>query len=728
MDLEERVARLEKRIIREKSARQQAECLLEEKSYALYELNKHLKENSRLLEATVVHANDGVIITDADLENGPHIIYVNDAFTKISGYEPNEVIGKTPRILQGHDTDRETLIRLKRCLQKGRHFKGELKNYTKDGDPYWLDISIMPIYDEDNNLTHFTAIERNITERKNFEKELLIEKEIAESEVIERQRIELQMQEYADKLELIRFDAIDAQKKAEAASQAKTEFLANMSHELRTPLNGIIGMAEMLLFSNLDENQKENTEVLHRSGENLLSILNDILDISKIEAGELEIENVPFHLSTAMRQIIQLFLPLAEDRGVNLLLEEDENAPDVIIADLGRIQQVLRNLVNNSLKFTQNGSITLIVKVSHENNKPIIYIAVEDTGIGIPKDKLDIIFDKFTQADASVTRNFGGTGLGLAITQNLIKLMDGQLGVDSIEGEGSTFWFKIPYEEALTDVSPINLYANNLSNEEINISKDISILAVDDHPVNQLFVQKLLKRFEFHNIDLAEDGQQALDMITKKHYDIVLMDCQMPILDGYKATEILREFDVEEKRSTPVIALTANAMVGDREKCMKAGMNDYLSKPIKPEKLLAIIQKWAGDKLNNRSYSQDDLVDKQPDLEQISDVTIIDMDHLNMFTDGDPNEEKQLLDLFFDQVQISLQALKESCVNDNKEDWKKAAHKFKGSAANLGATSLCKSCENAEKHYNADLDARKIMLVEINAKVIELKNFLGRKN
>ncbi|MGH1456841.1 MAG: response regulator [Alphaproteobacteria bacterium] len=728
MDLEDRVKRLEKRLLREKNARQQAEGLLENKSKELYRLNKNLMDNSRLLEATVVNANDGVIITDADLENGPNIVYVNESFTKISGYEAHEVIGRTPRILQGDDTDRNVLARLKKCLQKGRSFKGELKNYTKDGDPYWLDISIMPIYDDNNTLTHFTAIERNITERKNFEKELLNEKNIAEKEVKERQRIEAQMQEYADKLELIRFDAVDAQKKAEAANHAKSEFLANMSHELRTPLNGIIGMAEMLLFSDLDENQKENTEVLHRSGENLLSILNDILDISKIEAGELEIENVPFHLSTAMRQIIQLFLPLAEDRGVKLLLEEDENAPDVIIADLGRTQQVLRNLVNNALKFTQNGSITLIVKVTQENNNPLIYIAVEDTGIGIPKDKLDIIFDKFTQADASVTRNFGGTGLGLAITQNLIKLMDGQVGVDSIEGEGSTFWFKIPYEEASPDVRPINLYADNLSNEDINVSKDISILAVDDHPVNQLFVQKLLKRFEFHNIDLAEDGQQALDMIRRKHYDIVLMDCQMPILDGYKATKILRECDVEEKRGVPVIALTANAMVGDREKCMKVGMNDYLSKPIKPEKLLTIIHKWAGDKINNESFSQDDLVYQQPDLEQISNVTILDMDHLNMFTDGDPDEERQLLDLFFDQVELSLMALNEGCVNDDPEEWKKAAHKFKGSAANLGATALCGSCENAEKNFNEGLDAKKSMLIEINAQVLALKRYLGRQH
>ena len=284
MNTQDHIIRLEKRLAREKAARQQAEQLLDGKSRELYELNEKLREDSRLLEATVVTAKDGVMITTADLENGgPEIIYVNEAFTRITGYDADEVIGKTPRILQGPDTDRAELDRLKETLAAGKSFKGEVKNYTKDGDPYWLDISIAPIHDEAGEITHFTAIERNITDRKRFEEDL-------QQEVSERKRVEMQMQEYADKLELIRFEAVDAQKKAEAASRAKTEFLANMSHELRTPMNGIIGMAEMLMDSHLDMDQRENAETLHGSSENLLSILNDILDISKIEAGELENE------------------------------------------------------------------------------------------------------------------------------------------------------------------------------------------------------------------------------------------------------------------------------------------------------------------------------------------------------------------------------------------------------------------------------------------------------
>jgi PAS domain S-box-containing protein len=711
IDAQKRIERLEKRLVRERAARQQAESLLEGKSREIYELNQKLHEDARLLEAAVVNAKDAVMITTANLdEGGPEIIYVNEAFTRISGYELEEVIGKTPRILQGHDTDRAELDRLKETLSQGKTFSGELKNYTKDGDPYWLDISITPLFDDDGKVTHFTAIERNITDRKQSEDDLKFEIE-------ERKRVEAQMQEYADKLELIRFDALDAKKKAEAANAAKSEFLANMSHELRTPMNGIIGMTEFLLDSNLDDEQRDNAETLHGSSQNLLSILNDILDISKIEVGELDVETVPFHVGTAIRQIVQLFLPLASDKGVSLEFHKDDDVPSTVTGDLGKFQQILRNLVSNSLKFTETGSVTILLS---KGRGRFLNISVQDTGIGIPEDKLDTIFEKFMQADNSITREFGGTGLGLTITQQLIELLGGEIFVESVVGEGSTFKFELPLDVADEQLKAVNLYDVRQAGSDGSLPTHINILAVDDHPVNQKFVMKLMEKLGFSNVDLAESGREALDMIAANSYDLVLMDCQMPELDGYQATIELRKIEEGTDRHLPVIALTANAMVGDRDKCLKAGMDDYLSKPIKPDKLMALIKQHVSVAVDVAS----DLDEMKGQGRALSDHgSPVDMDHLNLFTDGDKDEERELLDLFFDQADLSVSELEAALEVGNNEAWKKASHRLKGAAANLGANALSYSCAEAEQNYDADNDLKSSILGRMQAQLVLVESF-----
>lgn len=523
-----------------------------------------------------------------------------------------------------------------------------------------------------------------------------------------------------------RKEILIAKEHAEASNKAKSEFLANMSHELRTPMNGIIGMCEMLMDTQLDTDQYESASTIRSSGQTLLTLLNDILDISKVEAGDLTLEKVPYDLNICMRELMQLFLPIASANDINLNMEYDKHIPNCIMGDPARLQQILRNLVSNAVKFTEKGDVTLIAK----RQKNFICLAVKDTGLGIPEEKLGAIFEKFTQADTSVTRKFGGTGLGLAICQQLVILMSGTIGVKSEEGKGSTFWVRIPLNKADEDMKPVNIFEEKKNSSNKILVPETRILAVDDHPVNRLFVQKILKKLGLKNVDMAENGQEALTLWKNNKYDIILMDCQMPEVDGYKATGIIREAEQASGEHVPILALTANAMVGDKEKCLRAGMDDYLSKPIKADKLMELLKHYVGVETNTEEESRDM-------IEQFisSDTTSgnatsentdapLDLEHFHSFTDGDKDEEKELLDLFFDQADQSIALLTEQSTDGENTDWKAAAHKLKGSAANFGANTLAEISTRAEKAFAAPKAEKDALLNEIEDAYQILKEFI----
>ena len=635
-------------------------------------------EKYRLFGQIFEKANVAIVVTDADFINGPHIIFVNEEFTKITGYSAEEAIGKTPRFLQGEKTDRKTLDELKKCLLAGEPFKGEIINYSKSGREYWLDINLVPIKDADGKITNFAAIERDISDNKAAEKQMLWAKE-----------------------------------EAEYANKSKSEFLANMSHELRTPMNGIIGMCELMIDTSLNAEQKEMIKTLRSSSENLLGMLNDILDISKVEAGDLKLENVPFDISIATQEMMQLFTPVAADKNLYLALKIAENVPAVIQGDPGRLQQILRNLISNALKFTEVGGISINIAVSKQRGVPELYFQVKDTGIGVPEDKLEEIFQKFSQADTSITRKYGGTGLGLAITKQLLGMMGGIIGVESTVGYGSVFYFCIPIREAAKDAKPVNIIPED-EKKDTKINTGLKILAVDDHPVNRMFVDKLLKKMGIHDIDFAENGSDAIFMLQSKKYDLVFMDCQMPEMDGYTATKHI--LDIEGEDHTPIIAMTANAMVGDREKCIKSGMDDYISKPVKADKLRKVLEKWSGAVSTN----EPEVVEE----EKHDESSPVDLEHLAMYTDGNKDDERELFGIFIPQADISLKALDDNAVGGSCEEWRKAAHKFKGACANLGAHKLAELCKDAEKRFTETGDSKLEMKILIEKEYTKVKEFL----
>mgnify|MGYP003683020777 CR=1 FL=1 len=376
----------------------------------------------------------------------------------------------------------------------------------------------------------------------------------------------------------------EAKQKAEEANLAKSEFLANMSHELRTPMNTIMGMCEMLMSSNLDESQKKNAKHVYSSSESLLSILNDILDLSKIEANEVHVEMAPVNVRNLVEDVLHGYSVSPDKNDIEMMFDCEASVPELIQSDSRRIQQILRNLLGNALKFTEEGVVKVLVKTEERNRSPFICFEIQDTGIGIPEDKRAEIFEKFSQVDASVTRRFGGTGLGLAITQQLVNLLKGDIKVESTLGKGSTFTVCIPLMAVHeNDVKTMADVENKKDSESIIIPKGVKALVVDDQELNCHILTKMLGHLGVEDCDMAYDGNEALEKIQGNDYDIVFMDCQMPNLDGYEATRQIREQEAGGASRLPIVAVTANAMLGDEEKCLKAGMDGYLSKPIRKE-------------------------------------------------------------------------------------------------------------------------------------------------
>ncbi|SEG38690.1 hybrid sensor histidine kinase/response regulator [Flavobacterium urumqiense] len=480
-------------------------------------------------------------------------------------------------------------------------------------------------------------------------------------------------------------ELIKAKDLAEQSTRVKEQFLTNMSHEIRTPMNGIIGFAKILEGTNLDSEQRQSVNAIKRAGNNLMVVINDILDFSKIEADKMIFEEVNFSLSNNIKAVIELLSPIATDKKIKLIFDIDSQINDFLIGDPTRLSQILINLIGNAVKFTDKGYVELIVsQVKETETATFLQFAIIDSGVGIPHDKIDSIFESFNQASNEMTRKFGGTGLGLTITRRLIELQGGSISVESEIGKGSKFSFLIQFKKAQNGIVKTVKIEKELSSTDF--LKDINILLVEDNELNQLLTVKVFEKFD-KTIDIADNGKIAIEKIEKNNYDIILMDIQMPEMDGIELTQYIRT-NFGPKSKIPIIALTAHATLLEEQRCLESGMNDYLSKPFDFNELIEKIH------YNLMNTNENILSDYAKQGENV--LTLVDFSYLNEFADGDDTFIQSMVDLFMHNLPVSLEIILNSNETDDIKILKAEIHKLKSSISLLGIASASKSIEIIE--------------------------------
>lgn len=434
-----------------------------------------------------------------------------------------------------------------------------------------------------------------------------------------------------------------AEKKAKIAVQAKENFLANMSHEIRTPLSGILGFTNLLHKRALDSTSAEFVASIQRSGENLMTIINDILDLSKIEAGMMRISPGIFSINGLINSVETLFLERSKEKGLVVSSHVDASIPDTLVGDATRLTQILVNLIGNAIKFTQHGNVRIEVYLKQRNeSRLVVGFKIQDSGIGIEKEKLNTIFERFSQAEDSITRNYGGTGLGLSIAKNLVLLQHGNIDVRSQIGQGTTFDFYIPYRIAEEQLPQVSALDSTLLKDQV--ARSLRILVVDDNLMNQSLMKHILEQWNI-DFDMASNGLEAIEQLKSKHFDLVLMDIQMPKMDGYAATQEIRE---TLNKNIPIIAMTAHALAGEREKCLSRGMNEYLSKPVKEDELLALISHFGKKQINQ---TEGTFADTSPNF------FYIDLAYMNTISRGNKVFERKVAQQFLDTIPEHIKQL-----------------------------------------------------------------------
>lgn len=559
------------------------------------------------------------------------ITYANESFCEMSGYGYDELIGKNPHILFNTHKLSENLPGKNTLRKKGISDAFEIAVMNRSGELKWWFVSGAPRYNNKGIVTGSVGIHLDITYQKQMQRDL-----------------------------------IESRERAEQLARTKDIFLANMSHEIRTPLNAVQGLSEQLSKTSLDRQQAFFISTIRSAADHLLVIINDILDMSKIDAGKLTLDKTGFRLAELINRSIQVLYLKAQEKGILLsLIYLDPKIPDILIGDPHRLKQILLNIISNGVNFTEKGSVDVSVEVLEKNNiEAVIRFTITDTGIGMNETFIKNIFENFSQENTTLTRKKGGSGLGMGISKSLIELMKGEIMITSKQGAGTEVYFDIPFaigkESDLPSVERITVNTN------VNILENLSVLVVDDNEINSLVASTILENYKMNVIN-ATNGYDAIEQVKNRHVDIILMDIQMPEMDGYQATAVIRN-DLNFTR--PIIALTANAIKGENEKCIAAGMNDYLSKPFKEKDLVNIITKWV-------ERSSDTSVHKLYDLTKMKEIS-----------KGDNDFIKKMLSIFITQTPDVIGEMKKAIQINDKVTLGKLAHKIKPGLDSFGISSL----------------------------------------
>jgi PAS domain S-box-containing protein len=754
-----------------------------------------LRQSEERFRAMIENVKDHAIFM---LDPEGHILTWNKGAERLRGFGSGEIIGRHYSCLFPQE-DRESgkPAQLLRTARAEGQCEDEGWRLRKGGSQFWANVVIAAVRDHQGKLIGFSKVTSDLTRRRRIEEELVLAKE-----------------------------------EAEAANHAKSAFLANISHEIRTPMTGIIGMTGLLSDTDLSSEQRECCDLIRGSGESLLTVINEVLDFSKVESGKLDLEIIDFDLRSAISDVTELFSKQASDGGLNLSSHIDDKVPTDLQGDPGRLRQVISNLVNNALKYTEKGQVTVRVALVDENHTHAnLRFSVSDTGIGIPKDKIDKLFSSFTQLDASISRKYGGTGLGLAICKSLVELMEGEIGVDSEPQQGSTFWFTLrllkqpapvrgpfnirahlkdrckrvlivggysairsldsiltsmgimcqstssgaqalhwlrtasasntPYDLAIVEfmfseldslelsqtirgdpyirpmkimlltqvgksgaerlaraasadaylTTPVSyerlldclvrvmgevpggesaepLYSGSLLTENSG-SDRLRIMVADDNHINQKVIASLLSKMG-HRADLVSNGKEAVEAFRLVPYDIILMDVQMPELDGFEACRQIRAMEQTKGGHTPIIAITAHARKADKEQCLSAGMDDYVSKPIKPADLKgAIARRMVGGKSSAAMLAAPAEITIQADVLNVGEALAL--------VDGNRELLCEIARVFLDQYPRMLEDTRQSLARSDYQSLGAAAHKLASSVGQLGGQRAFVAAKNLER-------------------------------